>query len=51
MSMTFITDLHVSKKGCECRANLPMMMWPETSIAFDKNKTINCHFVDGKTSR
>ena len=38
------------KKGCECRANLPMMMLPEIPIEFDKNKTIDWHFVDGKSS-
>ena len=28
------------KKGCECRAKLPMLLWPVTSIEFDTmNKT------------
>ena len=39
------------KKGCECRANLPMMMWPDTSIEFDKKNEIPWHFVDGTMSK
>ena len=48
MSMIFITGLHVSKM---CRANLPMMMWPETSIDFENKDQIEWYFVDGNISK
>ena len=38
------------KKGCECRANLPMMMWKETTIDFDIKNSIPWLSINGCTS-
>ena len=45
--VTLTTDPLEGKKGCECRFNLPMMIWPQTSIEFDLTKKMKWFHIDG----